>query len=642
MMRGRSKRGTVAAVAVMLLLGLVGSAHAGGGRALRQMPDLAALGAGAPGAGAPIAAGPPPSGGGGGGGGGNPFSMGGGGGGGGGGGNPFSMGGGGGGGGGMPSLGRPEPPSGGGGAFGRPMPMPAPAPSGGGGGGGGNPFNPPSGGGNPFSPPSGGGGGNPFNPPSGGGGGNPFSPPSGGGGGSPFNPPSGGGSPFNPPPMPSPPTGGNPFSGPGGGPSFGRPMPMPAPMPAPGGPSGGGGDDKGGGNGGNGNGGSPVMPPSGPGNSNPFSPPSNGNGGNGNPFSPPSNGNGNGGNPFNGGGGNNGGDNGGNNGGNPFNPPSAGGGKDDKGGSGPGTVLPLPSPVPSPGDAGGPAVTRPYDREVISGLAPSSPPKPSGPDPGPPSSEARQFANQIGSADAGSVAREMVDSSNAGRTSVVAQGIVDAAAAGRRDRVGSAFADAAALNRGATAQVLTQSANYALARGQSAAFADAAADAFVASRRRGSVKNYGLAMADAINQGGDYGRYTYGQALARAIASGGDGQAAVAEATAEVFCQGNSYATAWSSAFAVALTQDQNGCLVLSQARAMAMASCGGGAFNSYSSSDASTRVLGFCGLLPPGVFPGFGYSGSNGGGQTWAGRKLLAQPMTPAVTPASMAAAAA
>lgn len=65
--------------------------------------------------------------------------------------------------------------------------------------------------------------------------------------------------------------------------------------------------------------------------------------------------------------------------------------------------------------------------------------------------------------------------------------------------------------------------------------------------------------------------------------------------------------------------QDQNGCLVLSQARAIASASCGGGAFNSYADSDSTSKVLGFCGLLPPGVFPGFNYNTGNSGSNSWS-----------------------
>jgi hypothetical protein len=177
------------------------------------------------------------------------------------------------------------------------------------------------------------------------------------------------------------------------------------------------------------------------------------------------------------------------------------------------------------------------------------------------------------------------------------EAIVDTAARGRGSSIATAFASAASLNRGRTADLLSQSASVALARGQVDPFARATASAFTDARRRGSLRNFGLAVADAVSRGGQNGQYAYGKALATAIAGGGDGQQAVAEATAEVFCSGsNSYASAWSSAFAIALNQDQNGCLVLSKARALASASCGGGAFNSFADSEATSKVLGFCG----------------------------------------------
>jgi len=263
------------------------------------------------------------------------------------------------------------------------------------------------------------------------------------------------------------------------------------------------------------------------------------------------------------------------------------------------------------------AAWRRYDRQYLTPLVDYGVPRPSG-YAGPIGQDALRYSNSLASADARASAQSMVG----GRTEVIAEGIVDAASRGRRGRISDAFASAAALNRGATASVMARSANLALLRGQSGAFADATADAFVASRKRGTVKNFGLAMADAVSQGGDYGAYTYGQAIAKAVSAGGDGQAAVAEATAEVFCSGDSYASAWSSAFAVALNQDQNGCLVLSNARALATASCGGGAFNSYADSDATSRVLGFCGLFPPGAAPEFNFSSTDGGSNSFNGKK--------------------
>jgi hypothetical protein len=70
---------------------------------------------------------------------------------------------------------------------------------------------------------------------------------------------------------------------------------------------------------------------------------------------------------------------------------------------------------------------------------------------------------------------------------------------------------------------------------------------------------------------------------------------------------GGSTAEAFASAYSAALSRDPNGCLVLSEARAYAYARCGqGGAFAS-SSSEVTSRVLGFCAQrtgFPP--VPGF------------------------------------
>lgn len=272
------------------------------------------------------------------------------------------------------------------------------------------------------------------------------------------------------------------------------------------------------------------------------------------------------------------------------------------------------------GRGGGIANTpyRRYDRSYLAGLVPSAPPRVSG-RAGPLSQDALRYSQTFASADAQAAAQSMIGASS---SDAVAQGIVDAASrSSNRDAIADAMASAAAMNRGATANVLTRSANYALLRGQTTPFVDACSDAFLASRRQGSIKHFGLAMADALQQGGTYGQYTYGQAIAKAVAQGSDGQAAVAEATAEVFCQGGSYANAWSSAFAIALNQDQNGCLVLSKARALAVSSCGGGAFNSYADSDSTSKVLGFCGLMPPGTVPGFSFNSNDSGSNTWGGK---------------------
>jgi hypothetical protein len=58
--------------------------------------------------------------------------------------------------------------------------------------------------------------------------------------------------------------------------------------------------------------------------------------------------------------------------------------------------------------------------------------------------------------------------------------------------------------------------------------------------------------------------------MAQAIAQGGDSKAAVAEATAQAFCEGGSTAQSWAAAYAVTLSKDSNGCLVLNEAKALA------------------------------------------------------------------------
>ncbi|KAI8473620.1 MAG: hypothetical protein J3K34DRAFT_410635 [Monoraphidium minutum] len=264
---------------------------------------------------------------------------------------------------------------------------------------------------------------------------------------------------------------------------------------------------------------------------------------------------------------------------------------------------------------------RQYDPSYLSGIVPAARPYGGfGGRPGPLGPDALRYSRNFASASASAVAQSMVG--GGGNSYAMAEAIVDSAAQGRGASISNAFASAAALNRGATAQVMARSASTAFSRGQVDPFAQAAAQSFAEARRRGSLRNYGLAMADACVQGGAQAYPVYGQALARAIAEGGDSQLAVAEATAEVFCSGsNDYASAWSSAFAVALSQDKNGCLVLSKARALATASCGGGAFNSYADSESTSKVLGFCGMFPPGGGPEFSLSNTQGGSNNWSGK---------------------
>lgn len=90
----------------------------------------------------------------------------------------------------------------------------------------------------------------------------------------------------------------------------------------------------------------------------------------------------------------------------------------------------------------------------------------------------------------------------------------------------------------------------------------------------------------------------YGVAFAQAIAAGGDESTALAEATAIAFCQGGSTATAFAKAYAVALDRERNGCLVLTQVRALAVAKCQNGFVRTYADASVERKVLGFCGVL--------------------------------------------
>lgn len=166
---------------------------------------------------------------------------------------------------------------------------------------------------------------------------------------------------------------------------------------------------------------------------------------------------------------------------------------------------------------------------------------------------------------------------------------------GRRD-VAELLVDSCLRDRRSTTSFLARSSALAIARGDYYNFASCTAEAFGVARRRGGLRDFAYAIADAIVESGSTGYYSYGQALATAYASA-DGGAAIAEATAEVFCYGNSYAEAWSQAYSVAITINRNGCVILSQAYAIAEASCGGGYFSSSAQSEATSQVFGYCGI---------------------------------------------
>lgn len=57
---------------------------------------------------------------------------------------------------------------------------------------------------------------------------------------------------------------------------------------------------------------------------------------------------------------------------------------------------------------------------------------------------------------------------------------------------------------------------------------------------------------------------------------------------------------------------------MLNQAKAMAQAKCGAGVAESISKAEATSVVLGFCGLAD--LIPGYSFNSGNAGGNSWSG----------------------
>jgi len=216
-------------------------------------------------------------------------------------------------------------------------------------------------------------------------------------------------------------------------------------------------------------------------------------------------------------------------------------------------------------------------------------------------------------ADASAVAQTIANAGGApAEATAAAEAIVEAARGGRATAVAEAYARASRFNRGGAARVMARSAAVAYERGDPyvQSLAQSTAEAFTVARAAGTLGDFAGAMAQAVSEGGEYGQATFGQAMAKAMATT-EGQAAVAEATASVFCGPNTYATAWAEAMSVALSRDSRGCLVLNKAKAIAVARCNGGVFSAEAKAEATSRVLGFCGL---GARPWGGDGGFGGG----------------------------
>jgi len=227
-------------------------------------------------------------------------------------------------------------------------------------------------------------------------------------------------------------------------------------------------------------------------------------------------------------------------------------------------------------------------------------------------------------------AQSLAKAYSGGNSEAAAQAVAGAAAgegSTQATTVAQALTETAVSHPNVAPGLLAKSADLAVNRGQTDRYANTLADAFGYAQQQQQVPQLTNAVCESINTGGDSARYASGTAIAQAIAAGGDSKAAVAEATATALCSGGSMAQAWSSAYAVALAKDQNGCLVLNEAKALAQARCGDGAADSVADAEASSTVLGFCGLLE-GFFPDTetSWSGGNSGSTSSAGPGM-AQP---------------
>jgi hypothetical protein len=145
--------------------------------------------------------------------------------------------------------------------------------------------------------------------------------------------------------------------------------------------------------------------------------------------------------------------------------------------------------------------------------------------------------------------------------------------------------------------VLASAAATAQSQGGVEDFARSQAQAFTVARSTGNLQAFTTAVSQAINEGGDASNEVFGVAFAQAAAAGGDQGEALAQATALAFCEGGGSATAFASAYSVALSRNRQGCLVLTRARAIAVAQCRGGQFTAFAEASAESQVLGLCGL---------------------------------------------
>jgi hypothetical protein len=231
----------------------------------------------------------------------------------------------------------------------------------------------------------------------------------------------------------------------------------------------------------------------------------------------------------------------------------------------------------------------------------------------------KSLASSLTGGNANAAAQSLATATSQNPTAA-AEGIVAAVAqseaisqTGSGTATASSNAIADSIGHSNAGEVLAKGANLAVTKGYTEEYGSLMANTFGAAKRKKKVPQMTAAVTEAVATGGENAQIAYGTAIAKAIAGGGDSQAAIAEATATAYCQGGATADSWSNAYAVAISQDSKGCLVLNEARALAQARCRGGQFTSDAQSEATSTVLGFCGLLPPGYGGSSFASGTSG-----------------------------
>ncbi|KAF8063763.1 hypothetical protein HT031_003620 [Scenedesmus sp. PABB004] len=166
------------------------------------------------------------------------------------------------------------------------------------------------------------------------------------------------------------------------------------------------------------------------------------------------------------------------------------------------------------------------------------------------------ISNALASSRADAAATVLVAAPGQGQASAAAGVLVSQAQRGSSEAVAAATATAAAQNAAATATVLAQAAVEAVQRGAQESFGRSQARALSKARGAGRVDAMAATFAQAINEGGASAASAYGVAFAQAAGGASDEQQALAEATAVAFCSGGSTATAFASAYSVALSRN--------------------------------------------------------------------------------------